>query len=331
MVADMAADCVIGVDLGGTKVLAGAVDGDQQVHHRAQRTVLGLEQAPLLQAIVDAVEEVRAAAPSAPEAVGFGIPSLIDQEHGTAVLSVNVPIADMPFRDVMSERLDMPVFIDNDGNVAALAEHRYGAARGSRDSLMLTIGTGIGGGIVLGDELFRGATGSGAELGHMVIDVDGPPCQGNCPNHGCLEAVASGTALVREARALAPERPGSALEQVIASGREMTGPLVTELAHDGDGAAREVITLIGTRIGVGVANYINIFNPEVVVIGGGVIAAGDLLLRPARDEVAVRALRPNKDIAKIVPAHFGNEAGMLGAAALAFDGIARRQGEAAGA
>ena len=329
MVADMAADCVIGVDLGGTKVLAGAVDGDQQVHHRAQRTVARLEQAPLLEAIVDAVEEVRAAAPRAPEAVGFGIPSLIDQEHGTAVLSVNVPIADMPFRDVMSERLDIPVFIDNDGNVAALAEHRYGAARGSRDSLMLTIGTGIGGGIVLGDELFRGATGSGAELGHMVIDEDGPPCQGNCPNHGCLEAVASGTALVREAKALAPDRPGSALEQVIASGRDMTGPLVTELAHDGDGAAREVITLIGTRIGVGVANYNNIFNPEVVVIGGGVIAAGDLLLQPARDEMAVRALRPNKDIVRIVPAHFGNEAGMLGAAALAFDGIARR--EAAGA
>jgi len=329
MVADMAADCVIGVDLGGTKVLAGAVDSDQQVHHRAQRTVLGLEQSPLLDTIVDSVEEVRAAAPNAPEAVGFGIPSLIDQENGTAVMSVNLPIADMPFRDVMSERLAMPVFIDNDGNVAALAEHRYGAARGSRDSLMLTIGTGIGGGLVVDDELVRGATGSGAELGHMVIDEDGPRCQGNCPNHGCLEAVASGTALVREAKSLAPERPGSAIEQVIASGRELTGPLITELAHDGDAAAREVITLIGTRIGVGIANYINIFNPEVVVVGGGVIAAGDLLLQPARDEVAVRALRPNKDIAKIVPAHFGNEAGMLGAAALAFDGIARR--EAAGA
>ncbi len=329
MVADMAADCVIGVDLGGTKVLAGAVDAEQQVHHRAQRTVLGLAQVPLLEAITDAVEEVRAAAPDAPEAAGFGIPSLIDQAHGTAVMSVNLPIADMPFRDVMSERLDLPVFMDNDGNVAALAEHRYGAARGTRHSLMLTVGTGIGGGLILDDEVFRGATGSGAELGHMVIDQDGPRCQGNCPNHGCLEAVASGTALVREAKALAPERPGSAIEKVIAEGRDLTGPLVTELAHDGDEAAREVITLIGTRLGVGIANYVNIFNPEVVVIGGGVIAAGDLLLQPARDEVAVRALRPNKDIVRIVPAHFGNEAGMLGAAALAFDGIARR--EAAGA
>ena len=206
MVADVAADCVIGVDLGGTKVLAGAVDSEQQVHHRAQRQVIGLEQAPLLDAVVDAVDEARAAAPNSPEAVGFGIPSLIDQDRGTAVMSVNLPIVNMPFRDVMSERLAVPVFIDNDANLAALAEHRYGAARGSRHSLMLTIGTGI---------------------------------------------------------------------------------------------------------------------------GGGVIAAGDLLLQPARDEMAVRALRPNKDLVRIVPAHFGNEAGMLGAAALAFDGIGRR--EAAGA
>src|SRR5256886_3169669 len=194
---------------------------------------------------------------------------------------------------------------------------------------MRTAGTGIGGGLVIEDQVFRGATGSGAELGHMVIDEDGARCQGNCPNHGCLEAVASGRALEREARALAPDRPGSEIEKVIAEGRELTGSLVTELAHDGDAAAREVITLIGTRLGVGIANYINIFNPEVVVIGGGVIAAGDLLLQPARDEVTVRALRPNQDIARIVPAHFGNEAGMLGAAALAFDGIARPEGEAA--
>src|SRR4030081_916814 len=238
MVADIAADCVIGVDVGGTKVLAGVVDAEQQVHHRAQRQVLGLAQAPLLDAIADAVEEVRAAAPDAPEAAGFGIPSLIDQAHGMAVMSVTLPIADMPFRDIMSERLDLPVFMDNDGNVAALAEHRYGAARGSRHSLMLTVRHGLGGGLVLDDELFRGATGSGAELGHMVIDEDGPPCQGNCPNHGCREAVASGTALVREARALAPDRPGSAIDKVTAELVNLSCPLVTELAHDGDAAAR---------------------------------------------------------------------------------------------
>ncbi len=331
MVADVAADCVIGVDLGGTKVLAGAVDSEQQVHHRAQRPVVGLEQAALVETIVDAAEEVRSAAPSPVIAVGFGIPSLIDQRRGMAVMSVNLPVADMSFRDVMAERLDLPAFIDNDGNVAALAEHRYGAAKGSRHTIMLTIGTGVGGGLVLGDHIYRGSIGAGAELGHMVIDLDGPPCQGNCPNRGCLEAVASGTALVRESYEAARAAPDSELGKLVAEGRELTGPLITELAQDGDATAREVIALIGRRLGVGVANYVNIFNPDAVVIGGGVIAAGDLLLAPVREEVAARALRPSKDMVKIVPARFANEAGMLGAAALAFDGAVRHQDEAAGA
>jgi glucokinase len=329
MVADVAADCVIGVDLGGTKVLAGAVDAEQHVHHRAQRPVAGLEQAALLQAIVAAVEEVRSAAPGPVIAVGFGIPSLIDQRRGTAVMSVNLPVADMPFRDVMAERLGLPAFIDNDANVAALAEHRFGAAKGSRHTVMLTVGTGVGGGLVLEDHIYRGAIGAGAELGHMVIDIDGPPCQGNCPNHGCLEAVASGTALVREAHEAARAAPESAIGRMLEEGRDLTGPLITELAHDGDAAAREVLALIGRRLGVGVANYVNIFNPDAVVIGGGVIAAGDLLLGPVREEVATRALRPSKDLVQIVPARFGNEAGMLGAAALAFDGAVTRQDEAA--
>jgi glucokinase len=329
MVAEMAADCVIGVDLGGTKVLAGAVDAGQQVHHRAQRPVSGLEQPALLEAIVDAVQEVRSAAPSPVLAVGFGIPSLIDQRRGMAVMSVNLPVADMPFRDVMAERLGLAVFIDNDANVAALAEHRYGAARGSRHTVMLTIGTGVGGGLILEDRIYRGSIGAGAELGHMVIDLDGPRCQGNCPNRGCLEAMASGTALVREASEAARAAPDSEIGRVLAAGRELTGPLVTELAHDGDAAARDVIALIGRRLGVGVTNYVNIFNPDFVVIGGGVIAAGDLLLEPVREELAARGLRPSKDLVEIVPAHFGNEAGMLGAAALAFDGAATRQDEAA--
>jgi glucokinase len=329
MVADVAADCVVGVDLGGTKVLAGAVDPEQHVHHRAQRPVVGLEQAALLETIVEAVEEVRSAAPARVAAAGFGIPSLIDQRRGMAVMSVNLPVADMPFRDVMAERLGLPVFIDNDGNVAALAEHRYGAAKGSRHTVMLTIGTGIGGGLILDDHVYRGSIGAGAELGHMVIDMNGPPCQGNCFNRGCLEAVASGTALVREANQAARAAPDSAIGKVLAEGRELTGPLITELAHDGDAASREVIALIGRRVGVGVANYVNIFNPDVVVIGGGVIAAGDLLLGPVREELAVRGLRPSKDMVKIVPARFANEAGMLGAAALAFDGAVKQQDEAA--
>src|SRR5581483_9724959 len=206
-------------------------------------------------------------------------------------------------------RLGIPVFVDNDGNLAALAEHRAGAASGCSEAVVLTVGTGIGGGLILGNRLYRGAVGSAAELGHVVIDMNGPRCQGNCPNHGCVEAMASGTALAREAVRIAGERPNSGLGQALKEGREIVGPLVTELAHDGDEAAIEVVELIGRRLGVALASFVNIFNPQVIVIGGGVIAAGELLLGPARSVVAERALPPSKDEVRIVGAHFGVEAG----------------------
>ena len=179
----------------------------------------------------------------------------------------------------MAERLGLPVFVDNDANMAALAEHRAGAARGTSEAVMLTIGTGIGGGLILRGELYRGAIGAAGELGHMVIDKDGPPCQGNCPNHGCVESLASGTALAREALRVAQRATGlRARAGRSPTGRELAGPLVTELAHDGDEAAIEVLRTIGSNLGVAIASLVNIFNPEVVVIGGGVIAAGELLL-----------------------------------------------------
>jgi glucokinase len=317
----------IGVDIGGTKLLAGVVGSGLEVHHRTQRTVAGLDQSSLLDVIVDAVEELRGASAPEPLAVGFGIPSLIDQRTGRALMAVNLPLGDIAFADVMTERLGLPVFADNDANVTALSEHRAGAAKGAQEAVVLTVGTGIGGGLVLRGELYRGATGVGAELGHTVIDLNGPRCQGNCPNHGCVEALASGTALAREATRLAHERPDSSLGQALTAGRELAGPLVTELAHDGDEAATEVLALIGARLGVAVSSLVNIFNPEVVVIGGGVIAAGDLLLGPVRAEVAARALPPARDEVRIVGAAFGVEAGMIGAAVLAFDGLsARRRG-----
>ena len=318
----MAAPCVVGVDMGGTKLLAGALDENLNVHHRAHRDMRGLDQEGLLDAVVAAVEEVRAVAEAPVEAVGFGIPCTIDQTRGMAVQAVNLPLADVPFRDLMVERLGVPAFVDNDANVAALAEHRFGAARGTRHSVTLTVGTGIGGGLVLDDRLYRGSVGAGAELGHMVVEMDGPPCQGNCPNRGCLEAVASGTALAREAREAAERAPDSELGRAAASGHEVTGALVTELAHDGDEVSREVLALIGRRIGVGISSLVNVFNPEAVVVGGGVMGAGELLLEPARTEAAWRALRPQRDLVRILPARFGAEAGMIGAAALAFDELA---------
>jgi len=320
----MAVGCVVGVDLGGTKLLAGSVDSDLNVHHRARRVAQGVEQPALIELVRDAVEEVIAATPHEVIGVGFGIPCLIDQRTGTAVMAVNLAINDLAFGDVMAERLGLPVFVDNDANCAVLAEHRHGAARGADHVVLLTIGTGIGGGLVLGGEVYRGAVGAGAELGHCVVDIDGPRCQGQCPNRGCLEAVASGTALAREARRLAEEQPGSALGRALATGTAITGILATELAHDGDPTAREAVELIGRRLGVGIASYVNVFNPEVVVIGGGVVAAGEMLLAPAREEVAARALPPSRDVVSIRAAHFGAEAGMVGAATLAAEGIAAR-------
>jgi glucokinase len=315
---------VIGVDAGGTKLLGGVVDEQLVVHHRVRRTWGDAERGQTLDLFVEAVEEVRAAAPDV-EAVGFGIPSLVDPATGVSVWSNHLPLDDVPFRDLMSERLGLPVFVDNDANVAALAEHRWGAAKGTNYSITLTVGTGIGGGMVLDGKLYRGSVGAGAELGHITIDINGPPCQGNCPNNGCLETMASGTALAREARAFAEANPASKLGQALDAGRELNGMYVTEMAHDGDGDAIDLIALIGQRLGVGLANYVNIFNPEVIVIGGGLLAAGELLLEPAREEMLRRALPFVRDLVRVDAAHFGGDAGLIGAATLAFDGLEDRQ------
>ncbi|HEY7934483.1 MAG TPA: ROK family protein [Solirubrobacteraceae bacterium] len=315
----MEEQCVIGVDLGGTKVIAGALDSELRVHQRAARLAPSDDQNRVIETVLEVVDEVRANVSAAVRAVGFGIPCLIDRARGTAVMAVNLPLQEIAFGAVMNERLGLPVFVDNDANLAMLAEHRAGAAIAARHAAMLTIGTGIGGGLVIDGSLYRGAHGSAGELGHMIIDRDGPPCQGNCPARGCLESLASGTALAREALLLAEENPDSGLGQALAGGREVTGALVTELAHDGDQAAREVLALIGTRLGTGILNLVNILNPEVVVVGGGVIAAGELLLEPARAVVAQAALRPSRDQVRIVRAHFGAESGMVGAAVLALD------------
>jgi glucokinase len=307
----------IGVDMGGTKLLAGAVDERFRVHHRAQRSLTGLDQSAVIETAVDAVQEVRDAAGAEIAAVGFGIPCTFDTRTGIAVNSVHLPLLNVAFGDIMTERLGVEVFVDNDANAAVLAEHRAGAARGASEVVMLTLGTGIGGGMILEGRLYRGAIGAAGELGHMVVDADGPRCGGRCPSRGCLEALASGTALAREAMRIAREQPRSGLGRVLSQGREIAGPLVTELAHDGDSAAIEAVELIGTNLGIGISNIVNIFNPQVVVIGGGVIAAGELMLEPARRVVADRALPPGRDQVRIVAAQFGFEAGMIGAAALA--------------
>jgi glucokinase len=313
---------IIGVDMGGTRLLAGAIDTDLSVHRRVQRSVSGLDQPALLDAVAGAVREVRDRAGGEVEAVGLGIPSLMDRRSGRSVLAVHLPLEDLPVADVMAERLGLPVFVDNNANLATLAEHRAGAAQGAAHVLMLTLGSGIGGGLILGGELYRGSVGAAGELGHLTVDPGGPPCHGHCPNRGCLESLCSGTALAREALYLARERPESGLARALAEGRPLAGPLVTELAHDGDPVARIAIERVGRWLGIGLASLVNIFNPEVVVIGGGVVGAGELLLAPARAELARRALPPSRDEVRVVGAHFGIEAGMIGAAMYALDSLA---------
>jgi glucokinase len=313
----------IGVDLGGTKMLVGVLAGTEAVWESREAST-GQSEDELVELLVREVSEAREARPEA-RAVGLGIPATIDQERGVAVAAVNLPLTDVPLREVVSERVGLPVYLDNDANVAALAECLYGAAQGKPNTVMLTVGTGIGGGLILGGEVFRGATGAGAELGHTVIQADGPPCQGNCPNHGCVEALASGTALGREGRAAAESAPDSVIGKLLAAGEEVDGRAVTEAALAGDTTSIGVFELIGGRLGVACASFANIFQPDAIVVGGGVITAGDLLLEPARREVRERALTP-MNRTPILAATLGNDAGMIGAAALARTELERGQG-----
>lgn len=315
--------CVIGVDIGGTKILAGAVDRDLRVSARIRRTAPTDDPETLLAAVAGAVAEVRSTVGEEVLGVGYGIACLMDA-GGRAVASTHLPVAEIAFARVMAERTGLPAYVDNDANLALLAEHRRGAARGTADAVMLTLGTGIGGGVMVDGRLYRGSRGGAAELGHMVIWADGPDCGPGCPSRGCLEALASGTALVRDARRAAARHPDSGLGRALAAGREIDGALVSDLAAGGDAVAAAVVAEVGGWLGIGLVNLVNIFNPEVIVVGGGVSDAGEFLLGPARRVVADRALPMPGEPTRIAAAHFGAESGMLGAAVLAYDSIDRR-------
>ena len=315
----MSARRVIAVDLGGTKMLTGIVDSDGVV---VRRTVLPTNVAgeeELLDALESAVGEL---ADEGVEAIGAGIPSTIDQRSGRAVSSVNVPLTDVDLRARLRERFGVPAAIENDANAAALAEHRYGAGRGTRHMVMLTLGTGIGGGLILDGRLYRGAVGAAAELGHVTIDFDGPPCEGRCPGFGHLEAYASGGATDKLARETAAARPDGDLGRAAAAGRDVDARLVVELAAEGPGDARDLLEQVGFYLGIGIASFVEIFNPEVVVLGGGFARAGELLFEPARRVVAERTLTPARDLVRIVPALLGVEAGLIGAGLVGFEALA---------
>jgi glucokinase len=300
----LTAQQVIGLDVGGTKILAGVLDRGGQVDRAGERPTPTESQDEFLAALDDAVEELRG---DEVAALGFGLPSTIDQAAGRAVSSVHIPLFDLDFRERMTERFGLPVAMDNDGNAAAIAEWQVGAGRGARNMVMLTLGTGIGGGLVLDGKPFRGATGAGAELGHIVLEFGGPPCGHGCDGHGHFEALASGSAADAEAVRL--------------FGTGATGENLVSRARAGDTTARAAMAELGQRLGAGIASLINVFEPELVVLGGGFASARDLLLGPAQEVIAVEALRPGRTEVRIVPAELGTLAGLVGAGLIAFEAL----------
>ncbi len=307
----------IGVDLGGTKMLVGVVGKGMSVLHRNVAASHGRTQSEVLELLE---RELRAAIAARPQAaaVGLGVPCTIDRGRGVCLNSAHLPLADIALRDVVAERIGLPVSMDNDANVAVLAEHRHGAARGSTNVVLMTIGTGIGGALVLGGELYRGSNGAGGEFGHVVLYEDGPACGGGCPNHGCAEIYVSGPALARAATAAAEQQPGSELGRMLSERGALDGAAVTAAARAGDPGAIAACERVGRDLGAVLVGLANTFDPDVIVIGGGVAAAGELLLGPAREELRRRALPPQNEV-PVVLAGLGPEAGMIGAATLALE------------
>ncbi len=321
-------ECV-GVDLGGTKLSAGVVlDGEVVEHHEAP-TVLSSADA-LLDQITAAIA---ALCSERTEAVGVGIPSTVDWATGRARASVNIPFEDVPVRDVLADRTGLPVFVDNDGTCAALAEAHSGEGPVPDPLVMFTVGTGVGGGIVIGGRPFRGVTGAAAELGHMMIaaHVEGGvhDLGEGFPRAGSLESLASGSALDRLARVAARRSASWALGRRQREQGAVAGPDVVTAARAGDPEALRLLRLLGERLGVGIATAVNFLDPEVVAVGGGVCTAGELLLAPAR-ETAERFILPGVGTrTEIRIARSGSQAGLRGAAMLAAQELAH--GESAGA
>ena len=297
----------IGVDLGGTKILAGVVARDGAIVRRHERATPHDSQAAVVSELEAAVSELL---DDEVAAIGFGAPSPIDQLDGVVVECVNLPLRDFALREHMAARFRLPVGLDNDANAAAIGEWRAGAGRGVDDLVMLTLGTGLGGGVIAGGRPFRGYRGTGVELGHVVIVHDGRPCQGACQGRGHLEPYVTGLAATAAARD--------------AFGPSADAHRLIRLADEGDARARQLLAEIGRYLGSGMGSFANIFAPELIVIGGGFGVAGWEHLLPAAEEVLRReALRPMRDVVKDVPAELGTAAGLIGAAFVAFEALDR--------
>lgn len=308
---------VLGVDVGGTKVAVASVEGvtvressvDPTDTATTERLLEGIEGS--VSRMIDRVGE--------PDAIGLGVPSQIDYATGTVETSVNIPLTGVPLRAELSERFGVPVFVDNDANCAALAEAHI---LGEDHLVMLTLGTGVGGGVVIAGKTFRGAHGLGAELGHVTLNPDGPPCPGNCPNRGCLEAYCSGQALERDASELARDKPDSRLAKSLGDDNKVSGRDLAEAADEGDRDALFIFDNFARMLGVAIASFVNVFEPDRLTIGGGLSQAHHLFLDRAIQEADARALPALLKHTTIALAEGGADAGVIGAAVLAAQEVA---------
>jgi glucokinase len=295
----------IGVDLGGTKILAGVIARDGSIVRRHERATPQDSQEHVLAELEAAVAELL---DESVGAVGFGVPSPIDQADGVVVRCVNVPLENAPLRDRMHERFGIPVGLENDANAASIGEWQAGAGRGEDDLVMLTLGTGVGGGVISGGKPFRGRNGAGAELGHVVIVHDGRPCQGACTGRGHLEAYVSGSA----ATAAASEEFGPAVD----------AHRLVRLADDGDAKAEKLLEDVGRYLGSGIGSFVNLFGPQLVLLGGGFgVAAYEYLSGPAEEVMRREALEPMRSAVRLARAELGTEAGLVGAAFVGFEAL----------
>ena len=299
----MAATHAIGVDLGGTKILAGVVTREGEVLRRHERMTTLDSQDALVAELEIAIGEVL---DDEVGAIGLGVPGPLDLSRGRTYDMVNLPFHDFPLRDHMHEKFSLPVGLDNDANAAAVAEWRVGAGRGVDDLVMLTLGTGLGGGVISNGRPFRGARGAGVELGHTVIVHDGRPCQGRCSGRGHLEPYVTGLAATRAAQD--------------AFGPAADAHRLVRLANEGDVQAREILADIGRHLGSAMGSFANIFEPALIVLGGGFgVAAWEHIVGPAEEVMKREALRPMRDEVRVVRAELGTTAGLIGAAFVGFE------------
>jgi glucokinase len=318
---------VFSVDVGGSKILSALVarDGKVVAEELEQTAALDKFDAVLRQirmAYQALVKRAEAGPDSRPLAVSLAIAGAIDLNNGVVTESPNLPQwQDVPLRSMVEEALGLQTFMINDANAAALGEHTHGAGRGTRNMVFITVSTGIGGGLIINGDLYQGCNGAAGEIGHMVIDVDGPLC--GCGNYGCLEALASGTAIARDAADRIALGTYSSIPKFTNSGGTITAAAVAAAAKQGDPLANEIVSRAAHYLGMGLVSVVNVFNPEMVVIGGGVAQMGDMLLNPARQVVRENAFRIAADAAQIVQAQLGARAGVVGASTYAWRQLKR--------